>query len=66
MSVTAPQGQAEQTAFELRATTFTLPTLRLFSADLGELSRFLPPSPVARRMFAVILAAIVIGLLGMG
>lgn len=41
MSVTAPQGQAEQTAFELRATTFTLPTLRLFSADLGELSRFL-------------------------
>lgn len=41
MSVTAPQGQAEQAAFELRATTFTLPTLRLFSADLGELSRFL-------------------------
>jgi septum site-determining protein MinC len=41
MSVTAPQGQAEQAAFELRATTFTLPTLRLFSADLAELSRFL-------------------------
>jgi septum site-determining protein MinC len=41
MSVTAPQGQAEQAAFELRATTFTLPTLRLFSADLGELSCFL-------------------------
>ena len=41
MSVTAPQGQAEQAAFELRATTFTLPTLRLFDADLGELSRFL-------------------------
>ena len=41
MSVTAPQGQAEQAAFELRATTFTLPTLRLFAADLGELSRFL-------------------------
>jgi septum site-determining protein MinC len=41
MSVTAPQGQAEQAAFELRATTFTLPTLRLFGADLAELSRFL-------------------------
>lgn len=41
MSVTAPKGQAEQAAFELRATTFTLPTLRLFAADLGELSRFL-------------------------
>jgi len=41
MSVTAPQGQAEQAAFELRATTFTLPTLRLFSADLGELTGFL-------------------------
>ena len=41
MSVTAPQGPAEQAAFELRATTFTLPTLRLFSADLGELSLFL-------------------------
>lgn len=41
MSVTAPQGQAEQAAFELRATTFTLPTLRLFGGDLGELSRFL-------------------------
>jgi septum site-determining protein MinC len=40
-TMTAPQGQAEQTAFELRATTFTLPTLRLFGADLGELSRFL-------------------------
>ncbi len=39
--MTAPQAQAEQTAFELRATTFTLPTLRLFGADLGELSRFL-------------------------
>lgn len=41
MSVTAPKGQAEQAAFELRATTFTLPTLRLFGADLAELSRFL-------------------------
>jgi len=40
-TMTAPQGQAEQAAFELRATTFTLPTLRLFGADLGELSRFL-------------------------
>jgi len=40
-TMTAPQGQAEQPAFELRATTFTLPTLRLFGADLGELSRFL-------------------------
>ena len=40
-TMTAPQGQAEPTAFELRATTFTLPTLRLFGADLGELSRFL-------------------------
>ncbi|MCO5105901.1 MAG: hypothetical protein M9907_02340 [Burkholderiaceae bacterium] len=31
-----------------------------------ELSRFLPPSPIARRMFAVILAAILAGLLGAG
>ena len=31
-----------------------------------ELSRFLPPSPVARSMFAAILAAIVAGLLGAG
>ena len=41
MSVTAPQGQAEQSPFELKATTFTLPTLRLFGADLGALSRYL-------------------------
>jgi len=40
-TMTAPQGQAEPPAFELRATTFTLPTLRLFGADLRALSRFL-------------------------
>ena len=43
MSVTAPESRAEQASFELRATTFTLPTLRLFAGDLAALSQFLEP-----------------------
>jgi septum site-determining protein MinC len=43
MSVTAPEYRAEQASFELKATTFTLPTLRLFAGDLAALSAFLEP-----------------------
>ena len=43
MSVTAPEPRAEPASFELRATTFTLPTLRLFAGDLAALSQFLEP-----------------------
>ncbi|MCU0766866.1 MAG: septum site-determining protein MinC [Gammaproteobacteria bacterium] len=43
MSVTAPESRAEPASFELRATTFTLPTLRLFAGDLAALSQFLEP-----------------------
>jgi septum site-determining protein MinC len=43
MSVTAPEARAEPASFELKATTFTLPTLRLFAGDLAALSAFLEP-----------------------
>jgi septum site-determining protein MinC len=43
MSLIATDGGAEQASFELKATTYTLPTLRLLDSDLGELSRFLEP-----------------------
>ena len=43
MSVTAPESSAEQASFELKATAFTLPTLRLFAGDLAALSQFLEP-----------------------
>jgi septum site-determining protein MinC len=43
MSLIATDGGAAQASFELKATTYTLPTLRLLDGDLGELSRFLEP-----------------------
>jgi septum site-determining protein MinC len=43
MSVTAPESSAEQASFELKATAFTVPTLRLFAGDLAALSAFLEP-----------------------
>ncbi len=43
MILNATDGGAEQASFELKATSYTLPTLRLLDSDLGELSRFLEP-----------------------